>query len=273
MPYSTPYTFTNNAQNADATQVNYNFSQLAAFINTECIQRDASVAFTATPYLPVTNPTDPNHAVRKGYVDGFVNATANIADSAVTTAKLNAGAVTTAKLDSTASAEAVTTAVIRDLNVTTAKIADAAITAVKIGAAAINSTSQFATTLRPTTTCTSGTRPSATVAGQFIWETDTKRVLVSDATGWHYVKPVSNGFTIAFAGANRKSGTITFPYTFATAPNVVACCQALGGTNIEGVTLNINSVTTTGFTYTAYNTWGTSYTQTINAWYIACEDY
>ena len=265
-----PYTFTNGSQNADATQVNSNFSTLAAFLNTEVVQRDASVAFTAIPLLPATMPTLANQAARKAYVDSyFPVTTANITDANVTTAKLVDASVTTAKI-----ADAnVTTAKILDANVTGAKLAAGAVGSTNIASAAINAVSLFATTLRPTVTCTSGTRPAATTAGQFIWETDTKRVLVSDASGWHYVKPVSNGFTIAFAGANRKSATVTFPNAFATPPNVVAVCQALGGTNIEGVTLNINSITTTGFTYTAYNTWGTSYTQTINAWYIACEDY
>lgn len=277
---SIPYTFTNGSQNADATQVNANFSALATFLNTEAIQRDASVAFTQIPLLPATSPTLDNHATRKAYVDSFFPVTAanitdgvvgtlELADNAVTSAKILDGAVNTAELADSA----VTTAKILDGNVTTAKILDANVTSAKIAAGAINSVTQFATTYRPTITCTAATRPAATTAGQFIWETDTKRALVSDASNWHYVKPVSNGFTIAFAGANRKSGTVTFPVTFAAAPNVVAVCQALGGTNVEGVVLNINSVTTTGFTYTAYNTWGTSYTQTINAWYIACEDY
>ena len=265
-----PYTFTNGSQNADATQVNSNFSTLAAFLNTEAIQRDASVAFTAIPLLPATMPTLANHATRKAYVDSyFPVTTANITDANVTTAKILDANVTTAKI-----ADAnVTTAKILDANVTSAKLASSAVTTGKIASAAIDSVSLFATTLRPTVTCTSGTRPAATTAGQFIWETDTKRALVSDASGWHYVKPVADVFTINFGGSNRKSATITFPFTFSAAPIVVAACQALGASNIEGVTLNVNSITTTGFTYTAYNTWGTSYSQTVNAWYIACENY
>jgi hypothetical protein len=270
MPVSIPYTFTNGSQNADATQVNANFSALASYINTNVVLADGTVSFTGIPILPATMPTTANQATRKAYVDAyFPVTTANITDASVTTAKIADANVTTAKiLDAN-----VTTAKITDANVTAAKLASAAVTSGKIASAAIDAVSLFATTLRPTVTCTSATRPAATTAGQFIWETDTKRALVSDASGWHYVKPVSNGFTIAFAGANRKSATISFPFTFSTPPNVVAVCQALGGTNAEGVTLNINSVTTSGFTYTAYNTWGTSYTQTINAWYIACEDY
>lgn len=88
-----PFTFVNNTQNADATQVNSNFSTLASFINTELIQRDASVAFTQIPTLPATTPTLANHATRKGYVDSYFPVTsANIQDGAIMNIDINASA-------------------------------------------------------------------------------------------------------------------------------------------------------------------------------------
>lgn len=88
-----PFTFVNNTQNADATQVNSNFSTLASFINTEVIQRDASVAFTQIPTLPATTPTLANHATRKGYVDSFFPVTStNIQDGAIMNVDVNASA-------------------------------------------------------------------------------------------------------------------------------------------------------------------------------------
>ena len=44
---SVTYTFTNGTD-ADADEVNQNFTDLVTFINTDVIHRDASVAFTAT---------------------------------------------------------------------------------------------------------------------------------------------------------------------------------------------------------------------------------
>jgi len=64
------------------------------------------------------NPTNTQDAVTKTYVDNFVNLTANIANSAVTTVKIADLNVTTAK--------------IADLNVTTGKLAADAITNAKL---------------------------------------------------------------------------------------------------------------------------------------------
>ena len=67
------YTFANGT-NADGTQVNSNFTSVVNFLNTEVVQRDASVAFTAIPSLPATDPTTANQAVRKSYVDNYTPA-------------------------------------------------------------------------------------------------------------------------------------------------------------------------------------------------------
>ena len=70
---SIPNSFTNNT-NADALQVNANFAAVAAFANTESVQRDASIAFTAVPSGPGTDPTTANQLTRKSYVDAKVAA-------------------------------------------------------------------------------------------------------------------------------------------------------------------------------------------------------
>jgi len=63
-------TFTNGS-NADAVQVNSNFTSLVNFLNTEVITRDAAIAFTAIPSGPATNPTLDNQFTRKYYVDNL----------------------------------------------------------------------------------------------------------------------------------------------------------------------------------------------------------
>ena len=58
-----------NGSNADAVQVNSNFTSLVNFLNTEVITRDAAIAFTAIPSGPATDPTLDNQFTRKYYVD------------------------------------------------------------------------------------------------------------------------------------------------------------------------------------------------------------
>jgi hypothetical protein len=54
---------------AIAADVNTNFNDLTGFINSEVIQKDASLAFTAIPSGPATDPTTANQFTRKAYVD------------------------------------------------------------------------------------------------------------------------------------------------------------------------------------------------------------
>jgi microcystin-dependent protein len=70
---SISYVFTNGT-NADGVQVNSNFSSILTFLNTEVIQRDASIAFTNIPILPGSDPSTDNQAARKAYVDKVVPA-------------------------------------------------------------------------------------------------------------------------------------------------------------------------------------------------------
>jgi len=81
----------------------------------------------------VGTPTQSGDAVNKNYVDTFVNQTANIADSAITSAKIADGTIATADLANSA----VTTAKIADTNVTTGKIADDAVTTAKLAASSV----------------------------------------------------------------------------------------------------------------------------------------
>ena len=61
------YTFAAGA--AVAAQMNQNFTDLVNFINTNCIQKDGSLAMTAALTLVGSDPVNDNHAARKVYVD------------------------------------------------------------------------------------------------------------------------------------------------------------------------------------------------------------
>ena len=65
---TTTYTFTNGIA-ADAVQVNTNFTDIKNFLNTEVVQRDASIPFTVIPSGPASDPTTANQFTRKSYVD------------------------------------------------------------------------------------------------------------------------------------------------------------------------------------------------------------
>lgn len=65
---SVPNNFSNNTA-ADAEEVDANFAALVSYINTNCVLKDASVAFTAVPSGPATDPATDNEFARKAYVD------------------------------------------------------------------------------------------------------------------------------------------------------------------------------------------------------------
>lgn len=54
---------------AKASEVNQNFADIVSFLSSSVIHRDASVAFTAVPSGPSTDPTSNNQFTRKRYVD------------------------------------------------------------------------------------------------------------------------------------------------------------------------------------------------------------
>lgn len=64
---SVPNTFIN-GQNADANQVNANFSSIVNWLNTNVIQPDLA-NFSIFPTLPSSSPTNAYHAAHKNYVD------------------------------------------------------------------------------------------------------------------------------------------------------------------------------------------------------------
>jgi len=62
------YTFTTGATIL-ASEANTNYDDLVDFANQETIHKDASVAFTAVPSGPATDPSSDNQLARKAYVD------------------------------------------------------------------------------------------------------------------------------------------------------------------------------------------------------------
>lgn len=66
------YTFSANTL-VKSSEANTNFQDLVDFVNTNLIQKDASVAFTATPSGPATDPTGDNQFARKAYVDASLD--------------------------------------------------------------------------------------------------------------------------------------------------------------------------------------------------------
>lgn len=65
---SVTYSFVANTL-IESAKANTNFNDLVSFINSNLIQKDASVAFTAIPSGPASDPTTANQFARKAYVD------------------------------------------------------------------------------------------------------------------------------------------------------------------------------------------------------------
>jgi hypothetical protein len=133
----------NAANNAVAT------ANAAAAAVTNVYLRDGSLPMTADvatggfKVRDVGAPAVGTDAATKSYVDNFVGSTANIANGAVTTAKLADSSVTSAKIaDGTIVAadlatDSVTTAKITDGSVTEAKLATDSVTTAKVANAAV----------------------------------------------------------------------------------------------------------------------------------------
>ena len=129
------------------------------------------------------------------------NLLGDIADNAVTTAKILNGAVTESKIATSA--------------VTEAKIATNAVTNTKIANNAVTQ-AKLASNLSGITVCTSGTRPGSPFEGQIIYETDTDVVRAFDGTTWNLVgassyASASGGTTstITASGVSYKLHTFT----------------------------------------------------------------
>ena len=72
-------TFTNGAA-SDATAVNTNFNDIVSWVNTNAIRKDGTIAFTAVPSGPASDPSSANQLSRKAYVDHFGVYTKNASD-------------------------------------------------------------------------------------------------------------------------------------------------------------------------------------------------
>lgn len=153
---SIPFTFVNNTQNADATQVNSNFTTLRDFINTNVIHKDATIAFTGVPTLPSTTPTDPNHATRKAYVDAYFPVTsANIATETIVNA---------------------------DVSLT------AAIAYSKLNLASSITAADIASSYKIVEVGTAAARPTTGISNGRLWySSDENRLWVGDGSAWQYV--------------------------------------------------------------------------------------
>jgi hypothetical protein len=73
MAMPSPIEFTANTD-AVAADVNSNFDAIKSYVDTYCILKDASLAFTSVPSGPSTDPVAANDFTRKAYVDALRNA-------------------------------------------------------------------------------------------------------------------------------------------------------------------------------------------------------
>jgi hypothetical protein len=104
--------------------------------------------------------------------------TTELADSAITTAKIAAGAVAEAD--------------IADGAVTTAKIAAGAVVEADIASNAVTQ-AKLSSTLSGVTICTSSTRPGSPFTGQYIYMTDVSQEAVWSGTTWVGTAPIAGG--------------------------------------------------------------------------------
>ena len=115
-----------NAQ--DATTKTYVDTVDALKVNKAGDSMTGALAMGTNKVTGMGNPTNAQDAVTKTYVDNFVNQTANIADSSVTSVKIADGTIVAGDLAS----NSVTTAKILNANVTEDKLATDAVTVNKI---------------------------------------------------------------------------------------------------------------------------------------------
>lgn len=80
----------------EAAEANQNFDDLVNYTNSEVIVRDASVAFTAIPSGPATNPSTDDQFTRKKYVDDQDTAITTSVTNLTTTVTNNNNAANTA---------------------------------------------------------------------------------------------------------------------------------------------------------------------------------
>lgn len=233
MSLSIPNTLANNT-NADATKVQQNFDEIATYVNTNVVLKDASVAFTAVPSGPAANPTTDNQLARKKYVDDSIAAVnlsvggdlsgttsnAQIVANAVGTTEIAATAVTTAKIADAAITEgkiatdAVTAAKIAAGAVGTSELASSAVTNVKVASGSFSNIQNIAASL-PCGRATSAAAQSLPSSAS--WQNVTLGFEVYDPEGMHSTSSNSQRITAAQAGFYQFNAYVRFTGTGAGA--------------------------------------------------------
>jgi len=220
---SIPNSFTNGS-NADALQVNANFAAVATFANTEAVQRDASVAFTAVPSGPGVDPTTVNQLTRKSYVDAKVAAYVPAAGS-IALSQLAANSVDSSK--------------IVDASIAGGDIAAATITGSNIAGATIAGSNIAANTV---------TAANTTFGGAWV-STGLTYGNITGGGGTCFV--MAMGKTLFFrveitAGTCTGAGLVTFNITGYTPKTATQPFMATGYLGAQGVKAN---ATAAGFTW------------------------
>lgn len=176
---------------ADGNAVGANFSAVKSWADGSVVETTGA---TMTGALVLNGaPAVPLGAATKAYVDAYFPTTsANIGDGQVGTVELADGAVTNVK--------------ILDGTIQNAKIADNTIAKAKL-----------LSTVKTIAQCTSSTRPTGNSVADFIFETDTQRLLYWNGSGFTLLAGTS-GCTISGSGqvianaanVNLPHGTINF---------------------------------------------------------------
>jgi len=230
---SIPNSFTNDT-NADALQVNANFAAVATFANTEAVQRDASIAFTAVPSGPATDPTTSNQLTRKSYVDAKVAAFVPAALS-VTLAMHAADSVDSSK--------------IVNASITGTDIAATTITGSNIAVGTVTSSNILDATIVGGDIAASTVTPANTTFGGAWVSTGLTYSNITGGTGTCYV--MAMGKTLFFrveitAGTATATGLGTFNITGYTPKTATQPFMATGYLGAQGVKANASAA---GFTW------------------------
>lgn len=166
----------------------------------------------------------PESYPRGNQIQGPIDVTVDIADGAITAAKLASNAVTTAKITDANVTTAkiadvnVTTAKIADLNVTEGKIAAGAVTEAKIGALAVSTAkiqAQAVTNAEIANTTIQGGKlsifQSAEVTGTGAGQTTAHGLAYTPTVFWATVTedPAGTGFDVSAITADATNLTVT----------------------------------------------------------------
>lgn len=232
---SIPNSFTNNT-NADALQVNANFAAVAAFANTEGVQRDASIAFTGVPSGPATDPTTANQLTRKSYVDAKVAAFVPAAGS-IALAQLAADSVDSSK--------------IVNASITGSDIAATTITGSNIAVGTVTSSNILDATIVGGDIAASTVTPANTTFGGAWVSTGMTYGNITGGGGTCFI--MTMGKTLFFrveitGGTCTGAGLLTFNINGVTPKTATQPYVATGYLGVQGVKANASAG---GFTFAA----------------------